>query len=343
MTYSKEQDPERYQGYLPTDEPEEQTLDYIKRYLGVESIANQMLKKKSVTTDKIGDFQVVNSKIGDLEITTDKIADLQIVRDKIMDKEVVGWRHIEDYSITTELLDNFIIGYTHLDKTSENRILMEYGDIGANAIDDSNIQDEAIYQRHLSPDFYLENVPFVQYGGGGRIEMYAGNMSLYDESYNYSGVIERTYNGRGITIDGYNNLYLIGGTARLELEYNNVYCYAITENTTTQSPNMFIEGNGLLQKSTSARKYKDEERVVPLDEAYNVLKVEPKKWIDKFSRKENIPGVVAEDVEAAGLPDYVVYGDEGQIEGVMYDRLWTLLIPLVQDLDKRMKLLEEKQ
>src|SRR5690625_3276852 len=87
----------------------------------------------------------------------------------------------------------------------------------------------------------------------------------------------------------------------------------------------------------------------------NILDIDPKTWYDKrntesyadlLTRKYNgedvdfddidedivrIPGLIAEEVERAGLTDYVTYGKDGKVDGVQYDRLWTLLIPLVRE------------
>ena len=42
-------------------------------------------------------------------------------------------------------------------------------------------------------------------------------------------------------------------------------------------------------------------------------------------------GLIAEDLRDAGLQDYLSYDDKtGEIEGIAYDRLWTLLIPSIR-------------
>ncbi|MED1205851.1 phage tail spike protein [Heyndrickxia acidicola] len=147
-------------------------------------------------------------------------------------------------------------------------------------------------------------------------------------------------------------------------------------NTTTSSANMYITVSGNFAKSTSARKYKLDEQPVDNSIAYKILDVVPKTWFDRNASEqytallnkemgvnpdgttttpetvtqeewdnvpfiERIPGVVAEDVEAAGLSQYVVYNDPDangnrEIEGVQYDRLWTLLIPIVKELKQNM-------
>lgn len=142
--------------------------------------------------------------------------------------------------------------------------------------------------------------------------------------------------------------------------------------TYSSAANMFITSNGVIGRSTSARKYKLDEKAIPDDWADKVLDLIPKTWFDKTSvegyarlltreskgetinwKKEDVPyleriaGLIAEDVEAAGLSAYVVYGEKDKngkrpIEGLMYDRLWTLLIPVVKKLIERIQVLEEK-
>lgn len=127
--------------------------------------------------------------------------------------------------------------------------------------------------------------------------------------------------------------------------------------TTAAGPNIFISSDYYLCRSTSATKYKL--NIKPLDEtndyAYRILTLEPKQWFDKMSIEnysdnltsafwgnktyEEKPvnsintyyGLIAEDVEDAGLSKYCQYGADGELEGLMYDRLWTLLIPITRD------------
>lgn len=95
---------------------------------------------------------------------------------------------------------------------------------------------------------------------------------------------------------------------------------------------------------------------------YNLLKINPKSWYDKnntetyadsLTRKtlgedvevevekiKRIGGLIAEEVEEAGLELYLDYSDEGEVQGVDYDRIWTLLIPIVREQQERIETLE---
>src|SRR5699024_11860267 len=53
-------------------------------------------------------------------------------------------------------------------------------------------------------------------------------------------------------------------------------------------------------------------------------------------------GLIAEDVEDAGLEEYVEYGEDGKVEGLKYERLLTLLIPETKKIrDENIRLQEE--
>ena len=134
-------------------------------------------------------------------------------------------------------------------------------------------------------------------------------------------------------------------------------------NTTGGTPNVYINSVQRFTRATSASKYKLD--IKPLEQsseyAYNILKLEPKQWFDKTSIEnyaknltdiyygENLDpyldvesidscyGLIAEDVENAGLSKYCQYNAYGEVEGIMYDRLWTLLIPIIKDLSENLE------
>lgn len=111
---------------------------------------------------------------------------------------------------------------------------------------------------------------------------------------------------------------------------------AVYYRTTSANANVAImDDDQTLRRSTSARKYKDDIQKSDVD-PYLLLEIEPKSWIDKAEQFEgNVQrryyGLIADEVEEAGLGDYVTY-DHGEVDALMYDRLWTLLIPIVKDL-----------
>jgi len=138
--------------------------------------------------------------------------------------------------------------------------------------------------------------------------------------------------------------------------------------TTSNAANTYVSSVGTLLRTSSASKYKLDIADVDADVlADNILNLTPKSWYDKHSvesysdllttelkgesvdwseeEKESIKrnyGLIAEDVEAAGLGMFVTYGDDGEVEGLEYDRLWTMLIPISRRHEDKIKELEEQ-
>ena len=134
----------------------------------------------------------------------------------------------------------------------------------------------------------------------------------------------------------------------------------------TQPANMYINDEGFIYHTSAASRYKMniENLTKPNDYSYNILKLNPKQWFDRgeteryakyltaeYTKEElddefkqlclssNITpcyGLIAEDVKEAGLEEFCEFSkDENgnkKIEGVQYDRLPILMIPILRDL-----------
>lgn len=124
--------------------------------------------------------------------------------------------------------------------------------------------------------------------------------------------------------------------------------YGNTSSSASNARVSYVAGRGstvgTIFRTTSALKYKKDVRDVKVD-PYKLLKIKPRKWKDKGEIEELggnaddakwIYGLIADEVHAAGLSEYVEYID-GEIEGLHYDRIWTLLIPIVEKLVKDME------
>jgi phage minor structural protein len=145
------------------------------------------------------------------------------------------------------------------------------------------------------------------------------------------------------------------------------------DNTTTNSANIHVfTSTGRFSRSTSSRRYKILEEPIKAEVTSRITALVPKNWYDKRSfegyaehlqrlehgleSREDLdlpeiirrtPGLVAEDVEAAGLSEFVQYSEADEngnrtVEGVMYDRLWVLMIPELKILQKKVKELERR-
>lgn len=139
---------------------------------------------------------------------------------------------------------------------------------------------------------------------------------------------------------GYNKSGLTGGT-RIDIEADYVQIPSAWSKTTSSSPNAFVASDGALVRSTSASKYKvNIERTRSTDLAERLLTVPNAHWLDKAAmeryasgEQKELPqtnfGLIAEDLEAAGLEDLVVRGPDGELEGIQYDRIAAALLPLL--------------
>lgn len=139
---------------------------------------------------------------------------------------------------------------------------------------------------------------------------------------------------------------------------------AIYNSTTGDGANVNISSTGVLKRSTSATKYKLD--ITNYDRAlakgYDLIeKIHPKMWFDKGQveryakalsdgtkpdpddKVNRVYGLIAEDLEAAGLDEFITRGQNGEIEGIDYAKLWTLLIPVTKDLNDRLTKLENKE
>lgn len=104
-----------------------------------------------------------------------------------------------------------------------------------------------------------------------------------------------------------------------------------------------------LYRVTSAKKYKKDIQSMDID-PYLILKAVPKMWLDKGEIERNgnsksgvnySYGLIADEIAEIGLSEFVDYM-EGEIEGLQYDRLWILLIPLIKDLFKEASMLKSE-
>jgi phage minor structural protein len=102
--------------------------------------------------------------------------------------------------------------------------------------------------------------------------------------------------------------------------------------------------HGSLYRVVSARKYKTDIQPIDID-PYLILKIVPQSWIDKGELEQNggaheglqrYYGLIADDVSDIGLTPYVEYA-EGEVEGLAYDRLLTLLIPITSDHEEKIQ------
>ncbi len=187
-----------------------------------------------------------------------------------------------------------------------------------------------------------------------RIEV--GNSNT--DSVNASVNIEGNY----INLTGHKDDFGGVGPADLTLA-ERMYSMNVYYRTYSNAANMYITSSGTFGRSTSASKYKlDIGDISGLtDMAHQFLSVQPKQWFDKQETEtlveqltdgntdygdkvETHPyyGFIAEELYAAGLDRLVSYGEDGEIEGIEYDRLPVMHHELIRELFERVNELERR-
>lgn len=171
---------------------------------------------------------------------------------------------------------------------------------------------------------------------------------------------------RGVIISGGNNTtsdiidsspyIFVGVQEDLGTQFGNrilihgelVHIPSAYKHTSSSSANVVVSNDGALVRSSSASKYKlDIKNDVDLEDSLKLIEVPLSTWVDKHEHDENGSneryfGMIAEDLRDAGLEYLVQYGDDNEVEGINYDRVALLLIPLVKKLKDRIEELERK-
>jgi hypothetical protein len=111
---------------------------------------------------------------------------------------------------------------------------------------------------------------------------------------------------------------------------------------TATAPNLYMDSSGYLIRSTSSRRYKrDIKTYAPPTGAFDKLRAVTYRSRSEHDDPDLIHvGLIAEEVDEAGLKAFVVYDDKGRPEALEYDRMVALLIAEVQALRKRVAALE---
>lgn len=114
--------------------------------------------------------------------------------------------------------------------------------------------------------------------------------------------------------------------------------------TTASAANARLDvATGQLQRSTSARKYKQHISQIPLSDAEKLLGIDGVYYssaIEGEDESEVHVGLLADDFHDAGLRELVDYNEAGEPEALNYERIVAPLLELVKDLRARVEELE---
>lgn len=253
-------------------------------------------------------------------------------------------------------------------------IVMANGGITAKGLGDDNetyfgingirLENGAFIER-LSPssDGMEWSVPgFMHFSAWGQRAF-----SVYETSVNFFRDINMTGNdrhvrARNVNANETNELRLNGSRPELgqmifgshDTDSPYVISTTIYDRNISSASQVGITGSGELRRISSARKYKTNIETVEGQKTigHKLFDLKLTKWNDKEeinhislnsigTEPHTHYGLIAEDVESAGLHEFVDYQD-GVTEGIYYDRLWIPLIPIAKDHEERIAELERK-
>lgn len=141
---------------------------------------------------------------------------------------------------------------------------------------------------------------------------------------------------------------------RVVIDGSYVHIPSTWRRTTSAGANVYVAPDGALVRSTSASKYKTDiqrsyvsdygERLLELPTATWMDKAETERYVDGESQDKPVRhfGMIAEDLADAGLEMLVSRGQDGELEGIQYDRIGPALIPVIKQLQDKVNKLEEK-
>jgi hypothetical protein len=173
----------------------------------------------------------------------------------------------------------------------------------------------------------------------GSFNTFVGDNAGYYVTTGGKNSILGAYNGNQSSLDirtASNYIVLSDGDGNPRIWVNNsnvVYAPGIYANTSANSANVVAYGaGGDLYRSTSALKYKQDVRDLPSIDINKFRAVVYKSKCAKDDQTIDHFGIIADEVDAAGIKELVNYGDDDQVENFKYDRLTVVLLKAIQEL-----------
>ena len=141
-----------------------------------------------------------------------------------------------------------------------------------------------------------------------------------------AGATSATYCASLLNSDGFplfdvRNDGLISTGSRSASPYNN---------TTASSANMFVDSSGILYRSTSSLKYKTNVQ----DATHGLAEVMALRSVTYKGKTDGdtvFGGLIAEEVHAAGLTEFVQYAEDGTPDALAYGNMVSLCIKAIQE------------
>jgi len=133
-----------------------------------------------------------------------------------------------------------------------------------------------------------------------------------------------------------------GNSERMKIDGSgDLFVQRIYDNTTSGGGNVRVQSDGLLQRDTSSRRYKNtiEDATHGLAELLTLRTVTYKGNNDGDTV---FGGLIAEEVHDAGLTEFVQYNDDNEPEALAYGNMVSLCIKALQELSEKNDALEAR-
>ena len=146
----------------------------------------------------------------------------------------------------------------------------------------------------------------------------------------------------GATLDTSGNL-LVGRTTNPSGLSNGLYVLGTYSNITPSAANVFINTDGSFFRSTSSLRYEANVQDATHGLA-DLLKLRSVTYNGKNDRDAQtvFGGFIAEEVDAAGLNEFVVYDEDGKPDALQYGNMVALMAKAIQELSAKNDALEAR-
>jgi hypothetical protein len=184
---------------------------------------------------------------------------------------------------------------------------------------------------------------FFGQGAGQYVTSGAKNVILGGYGGNSGGLDIRTASNYIVLSDGDGNPRQVigsgGGVSIGRVDNPNsltgayLYVQGVYDNTTGSAANVFVNSNGALVRSTSSLKYKTDVQDA-IHGLEDLLKLRPVTYKGKSEQDGDtvFGGLIAEEVDVAGLTEFVQYADDGSPDALAYGNMVSLCIKAIQEL-----------
>lgn len=213
---------------------------------------------------------------------------------------------------------------------------------------------------------YGAGLRFSKRSNKGLVQVVNGDYATGGDTTIESGmgkfnIVKRRDGNSYVSIQSYDLLAVGSDNAGDRVASNSIY-----KRTYSAPANLHITSAGTIGRATSAKKYKIsiENQYINEDDQFShskeILKLTIRTWFDKYESEimakelesgkklsddtfklSRHTGLIAEEVEELGFNEFVIYDDNGEIEGIAYDRLWVHLIPIIKNQQSKIEKLEE--